>query len=263
MITCLSMTTDYVTGTGDPEPYLRRISDTGFSHIHWCHEWSTDYLYQKGEIEEIRLYLKKYDLKLLDLHASSGVRKNWASNDETEREAGEALVQNRIDMAEKLDCNVIIMHVPEKLTDSLLKSLDALEAYAGKRQVKIAIENGSFGVIEGLFSQYGPHYLGLCYDAGHGNIDGNGLENLDRFKERLISIHLHDNDGVRDLHNFLFSGTLDWKTLAKLIAASSYDRCVSMEVAVYNSGIQNEALFLEKAFETGTVFSKMIAQYRG
>jgi sugar phosphate isomerase/epimerase len=256
------MTTDYVTGTGDPEPYLRRISNAGFSHIHWCHEWSTDYLYPDAEIESIKQALKKYDLKLLDLHASSGVLKNWASNDETERNAGKLLVQNRINMAEKLNCNVIIMHVPEKLTDSLLKSLDSLETYARNHSVRIAIENGPFDVIKDLFSLYGPDYLGLCYDAGHGNLDENGLENLDRFKERLISIHLHDNDGIRDLHNLLFSGTLDWKALAKLIAASSYDRCVSMEVVIYNSGIQNEALFLEKAFETGTVFSQMIAGYR-
>jgi len=262
MTTCLSMTTDYIQETGDPEPYLKRIAEAGFTHVLWCHEWYTDYLYLEEEIEKIRGMLKKYALKVLDLHASSGMQKNWASTVETDRKAGVSLVRNRIDMAEKLDCRVIIMHVPENQSDSLLKSLDSLEPYAGKRRIKIAIENGSFEVIEDLFSRYSPDFLGLCYDAGHGNMDGNGLENLDRFKERLISIHLHDNDGIHDLHNLLFSGTVNWEILAKRIADGPYDGCVSMETAIRHSGIQNEALFLSKAFETGAVFSKMIEKYR-
>ena len=46
----LSITTDYAKDTGDPSPYLKRIADAGFSHIHWCHHWSTDFISPKEKI---------------------------------------------------------------------------------------------------------------------------------------------------------------------------------------------------------------------
>ena len=81
----LSVTTDYVTSTGDPSPYLRRIADAGFSHLHWCHQWNTDFLYSKWEIYQIERWLKDFGLKLLDLHASVGPEKSWCSEKEYER----------------------------------------------------------------------------------------------------------------------------------------------------------------------------------
>ncbi len=75
----LSVTTDYVKSTGDPEPYLRRIAETGFTHLHWCHHWDTDFLYSKSEIDQIAAWLDELKLQLLDIHASHGVEKRWVS----------------------------------------------------------------------------------------------------------------------------------------------------------------------------------------
>ncbi len=40
----LSVTTDYITSSGDPSPWLQQAAEAGFSHIHWCHQWCTDFL---------------------------------------------------------------------------------------------------------------------------------------------------------------------------------------------------------------------------
>ncbi len=74
----LSMTSDYVTSTGCPEPYLEGIAQAGFSHVHWCHQWCTDFLYSDSEIHQITEWFERFGLKLLDLHASAGQEKNWA-----------------------------------------------------------------------------------------------------------------------------------------------------------------------------------------
>jgi sugar phosphate isomerase/epimerase len=71
-------------------------------------------------------------------------------------------------------------------------------------------------------------------------------------------VHLHDNDGAGDQHKLLFTGTVDWKRLARIMAASSYDKCVSMEVALRCMDIKDEAVFLQKTFETGTAFAEMV-----
>jgi sugar phosphate isomerase/epimerase len=273
----LSITSDYVKSTGNPEPYLKRIADAGFSHIHWCHHWNTDFIYSQSEIDQIAAWFSNYHLHLLDLHASHGQEKNWGSLHEYTRLAGVELIKNRIHMAAYLRSDVIILHIPEipvsysqDMTTWLKpvrKSLDELTPFAKERDVKIAIENmenDNFERINQLFSLYDPEFLGLCYDAGHGNIGmGLGLLHLDKVKHRLISVHLHDNDGSGDQHNLLFSGTVDWERLARIMATSSYSKCISMEVSMRNSGITDEGAFLKKAFQTGESFSNMVAKYRG
>lgn len=259
----LSVTTDYAKGTGDPSPYLKRIGEAGFSHIHWCHQWNTDFLYSKWEIEQIHTWLTEYGLKLLDLHGSVGPEKNWASPREYERLAGVELTQNRIEMTAQLGGKVIIMHIPAEPNNlQLRKSLAELEPFARERSIRIAIENTpGFDAIEQLLPQYDADYLGLCYDAGHGNFCGSGLEHLSKLKDRLISIHLHDNDGSGDQHMLPFSGTVDWQQLTGIIAQSAYTDPVSMEVGIGTSVTSEEDVFLKQAFEAGVRLTRMIAEH--
>ncbi len=95
----LSITTDYVHDTGNPEPYLRGIAAAGFSHLHWCHHWNTDFLYSAYEVEQIAAWLDDLGLAMLDVHAGHGREKAWGSPREYERLAGVELVENRIAMA--------------------------------------------------------------------------------------------------------------------------------------------------------------------
>ena len=269
----LSMTTDYVTGTGCPQPYLQRIAAAGFSHIHWCHQWNTDFLYGEAETAQIAAWLREYNLTLTDLHASAGKEKRWGSPREYERLAGVELVLNRIVMTASLGSDVIVMHLPDGLADpeqserawgQFRKTLDALEPHAHVHGVRIAIENGSrnFDLIEQVLAMYGPDYLGLCYDAGHANVDGDGMDRLEGIADRLIAIHLHDNDGESDQHKPLFSGTIDWDRLAGVLAKSAYTKCLSQELSIGQSGIDDEEVFLRQAFEAGTRLTRMVAEHR-
>ena len=272
----LSLTTDYAAvSTGSPEPYLQQIGAAGFSHTHWCHQWNTDFLYSRAEIAQIGKWLKQYGVQLLDLHASAGVEKGWAAAREYERRAGVELVKNRIEMTARLGADVIIMHIPMKFSSEeetrlrraqLRKSLDSLQPYARRHAVRIAIENGlpdSFPAQMELFAAYPPDYLGLCYDSGHGNIGGDGLAKLDAVKDRLISVHLHDNDGTQDQHRLPFDGTVDWPRLTRILAASSYRKCVSLESNTGRYENKDEALFLPKAFQAAKRLSEMVAEERG
>ncbi|HEY3341751.1 MAG TPA: sugar phosphate isomerase/epimerase [Anaerolineae bacterium] len=266
----LSITTDFARDTGSPEPYLREIAEAGFSHIHWCHHWNTDFLYSPAEINQIGAWLYAMRLQLLDIHASDGKEKNWTSVLEYERLAGVDLVRNRIDMAAAMGADAVVMHVPDFSDPAssdprwtqLRKSLDILEDYASARHVRIAIENGSdnsMATIERLYGLYDPSFLGMCYDCGHGNLTGHGLDQLEPLKVRLYVVHLHDNDGTGDQHNIPFTGTVDWPRLTRLLATSSYKKPISMESNIHRSGITDEREFLNKAFQAGTRLTEMVA----
>jgi len=265
----LSMTSDYACSTGSPEPYLRRIAEAGFTHVHWCHHWNTDFLHSQHEIEQVGRWLRDFGLGLTDLHGSAGQEKAWIAREEYVRRAGVELVENRIRMAAQLGADVMIMHVPllgdpaaePTLWDRARRTLDELEPCARQCGVRIAIENGSHDDIERLLAVYPPDYLGLCYDSGHGNMDGAGLSRLEAgLKDRLISVHLHDNDGRSDQHNIPMRGTVDWPRLAHLVAESPYQKWVSLETLIASSGIGDAGKFLAAARRAALSLAQMIQQ---
>lgn len=269
----LSITTDYVKDTGCPEPYLGRIAAAGFSHIHWCHHWHTDFIYSEPEIDQIANWLSEFGLQVNDLHGTKGVEKAWVSPREYERLAGVELVKNRVHMAHRLGTDVVIIHVHREpdapaeraiFWSQLSKSLDDVQAFATERGVKLAFENlgDNFATIQRILDEYSSDYAGVCYDSGHGHYTAGGLDFLECIKNRLISIHLHDNHGDRDEHNLPFSGTIDWVKLTALLAESAYAKPINLEVATRNSGIKDESEFLQKAFECGTILDRMVKDAR-
>jgi len=270
----LSITSDYVESYGDPQPYLEKIAAAGFTHLHWCHHWNTDFLYSEPEIDQIERWFRDYGLKLLNLHASHGREKYWNSFLEYQRLAGVELVQNRIAMTARLGAEVVIIHVPssageevrEAMLEPVRRSLDAVLPFAKSHGVRVAIENmesDDFWMLTTLLNEYPADVLGLCYDSGHGNIDGRGLDNLEKVKDRLIALHLHDNDGKDDQHKIPFTGTVDWERLARIIAASPYEQCMNLEVVIQKTGIKDEAEFLRQSHAAGEQLAGLVAKYRG
>ena len=267
----LSITSDYFESHGDPQPYLERIAAAGFTHLHWCHHWNTDFLYSEHEINQIEQWCADYGLKVLNLHASHGREKYWCSFLEYQRKAGVELVKNRIAMAARLGADVVIVHVPSsvgaEIRDEMLgpvrASLNEITPFARSHNIRIAVENmesDDFGMLTSLLNEYDPDVLGLCYDCGHGNIDGRGLDNLEKVKDRLIALHLHDNDGLNDQHKIPFTGNINWERLVRIIAESPYDKCVNLEVVIHNTGIKDEDQFLREAHAAGEKLDSMITK---
>ncbi len=258
----LSMTTDYAQDRECPQPYLQRIAAAGFTHVHWCHHWSSDFLYAEAEIAQIRGWLAELGLTLLDMHASAGQEKCWDSSREYERQAGIGLVANRIEMAAALGTDVIVLHAAAgRPLDGQARSLEALAPLAARLGVRIALENlprEGFGRIDELFARFGPELLGLCYDSGHGNIACDATGDLRRLGGRLIALHLNDNDGTGDQHRIPFTGTVAWPAVAAAIAASGYRKCVNLELSLKAHSFASEEAYLEACRSAGERLAVLI-----
>lgn len=262
------MTTDYVDYTDDPAPRLRKIADAGFSHVHWCQEWCTANIYDRDRIDDIGKHLEDNGLTLLDLHAPHGRGLGWGAADGSQRENTIRCIRNRILMTGLLGGGAIVIHLPARPPEpadlpewrkALRGSLDELLPYCRQNAVRIALENmpdDDFEEIERLLESYEPDFLGICYDSGHGNIGRDGLSNLRRNKNRLVAVHLHDNDGSRDSHSIPFTGTVDWKRLASIIASSSYRGCISLESNMRGMDVDEDD-FLRDAFGAGARLARM------
>jgi len=265
----LALTSDFRIATGNPEPALRAIAEAGFSHVMWCHQWDTDFLYSCWEMRQLRRWLRQFGLQVVDVHASAGREKQFNSLLEYERRAGVELMKNRIALAAYLESDVVVIHIPEGLPTTAdprwaqtFRSLDVLLPFARRHEVRIAIENNPrTGLIDlqEVLRRYPTPDMGLCYDAGHGNLEKCALEKLDALKDRILAVHLHDNDGTSDLHQLPFQGTVPWVRVMGLLAASSYRKCVSLEVVIQNTGFTDDQAFLTKARETGERLTAMLA----
>lgn len=267
----LSMTSDFAGGRGCPEPSLRAIAEAGYTHVHWCHQWNTDFLYGEAELAQIEAWLKDFGLGVTDLHGTSGVEKKWTSSREYERLAGVELVENRIATAARLGTDVVIMHIEPGGDDDvygdtywtqLFRSLDELRPFAAGRSVRLAIELGDIEPIEKVLESYEPEFIGICYDSGHGNRRPDGPGWAMTHADRLISIHLHDNDGSGDQHRIPFTGTVDWPRVIDAIAASPYDKWISMECGMVNESYEDKTEFLAAAREAGEKLADMLENVR-
>ena len=261
----LAARTDYLSDTGNPEPNVRLIAAAGFSHLHWGHQSMADFIYCPAEIDQIGRWLDELSLKLLDMHGAVGPEKCWYSPREYERLAGVVMVRNRLEMTADLGGGVVIMHVPppddRQRWDRMRRSLDDLQADIESTGVRIALENGPMAVIAETLASYPPGRVGLCYDSGHGHLPGaDGLTHLEGMKDRLIAVHLHDNDGTGDQHLTPFKGDIDWPRLAGIIAKSSYDKPLSLELAIGPE--EDQAAVLAAAFQAGMRLTEMVEQRR-
>ena len=266
-----AVNTDYKNSFDDPEPYLARIAGAGFTHIHWCHEWTKDRFYSDEEIDQIAAWIKRYSLQANDLHSTEGGKTPYYSVDPNKQIRGVELVKNRMDLASKIGTDVIVLHLSgsskegaseQAYQDAARQSLKVICEHGAARGVRVALENlfpTNHQVLDAMLGEFGPDEIGICYDSGHGNIVGDGLDYLERVTDRLIALHLNDNDGQGDLHQIPHEGTIDWGRLADILGRSGYSKPVqTYELMIRSSGFEDEHKYLVEARETAERFDATI-----
>ena len=265
----LGINTDFLSGTFDPEYYLKFIAESGFTHLHWCHQWNTDYIYGKSEISHYKKVIRNYGLTLQDIHASVGQEKLYFSLEEYRRKAGMELILNRIEMFAELEgTGALALHVPSyrrvygvteddfrKIPAYVLqirRTFDELMPYLEQYNCALAIENmpnEAFEVIGELMNTYPAERIGITYDSGHGNYGYcRGVQYLDQWKHRLKVLHLNDNDGTLDRHQPPFYGTVNWEKLTKILAGSALTNLpLSFELSMKHTPFYNPAAAKDQA----------------
>lgn len=69
--------------------------------------------------------------------------------------------------------------------------------------------------IDELNAIAGEELFGFCFDVGHANILGKNLyQSVLALGKRLKILHVHDNDGVSDLHTMPFTFARNWNPIA-------------------------------------------------
>lgn len=125
--------------------------------------------------------------------------------------------------------------------------------------------------IDRFNDKYSAELLGFCFDTGHAKLVGLNFEDfITNLDFRLKVLHIHDNDGIGDLHQLPFTFTknrenacsTDWSGFIKGMRNVAFDKVLSFETAPVLSSfpgeLKNDVLSL--IAKVGRYFSDKISR---
>ncbi len=166
-----------------------------------------------------------------------------------------------------MDCRYIVIHgfklahylgSEEAEWEKTLEFIEYLAPLAKALGITLCIENIYTGIgshivegpccdarkaavrIDAINEKYGAEVLGFCFDTGHANLVGIDFERfITALDYRLKVLHIHDNDGISDLHQIPYTFTktrenlpsTDWNGFVRGLRKIQFDGVLSFETA--------------------------------
>jgi sugar phosphate isomerase/epimerase len=133
--------------------------------------------------------------------------------------------------------------VPERAWRTHIESIRHVCDTAEKYGITIAVEN--MPEMPYIFGKYPDEMLrtleevdrdnlGMTLDVGHANTAGVVDEFLEKCKEHILHMHIHDNHGISDEHLPLGRGTVQWKKVMESL--KGYNGRLVTEMATLQEG---------------------------
>lgn len=83
--------------------------------------------------------------------------------------------------------------------------------------------------------------FGLCWDAGHGNLNKiNQVEAVRQMGKHLKALHIHDNKGVTDEHQLPYLGNIEWEPFLHALKEVGYAGDFTYECNYFTPGFDPE-----------------------
>ena len=238
-------------GYGIPlEERLALIKDTGFEIISLDFEKDIEHI--EGSWESQVKLAEKYGLTVESAHLT-GVNMTSVWSDCEDAEFVSRRLIDELKHMSEVGVPVGVAHVTWGLDRPPAPNRNALDRYlraaeaAEKYNVKLALENSVFPEhVHYLLENIKSDHVGFCYDSGHENYFTPQENYLERYGDRLLTMHLHDNMGNYDQHDFPFNGTINWKEKVALIRKTAIGDRLILEMGYQKE--ENAQSLVKKAY---------------
>lgn len=230
---------------------LRRIARHGFRHVElWCNYAHLDPRLAEN-VPVVGRALTAEGLRPVSLHAPFEFRGEIVSG-EAVWDAWEELMAELLETARYLQVGVLVVHPVLACTPSDAsqggrevvacreQSLKRTARLAGGYGIKIALENlcretvsdlANPAALVELVHRLGEDNVGLCFDIGHCLVSGlDPLEEMEHLTTQVYSFHVHENDGLEDLHWVPGRGPIDWFRFLDRLRALRYEGFFILEL---------------------------------
>jgi sugar phosphate isomerase/epimerase len=202
--------------------WLNRVERAGIGAVEiFCAPQHIDYR-NKSQIAELGHWFRDSELKLHSLHAPMYTDEFWGRSGPhchiniTERLKADRIrwvdeIKRAIEVAEVIPFTYLIQHLgvggqefSEHSVEAGFSSLEELKTFARQRGVQILLENipNQLSSAERLklFNDMTHMNFDYVFDTGHAHIGAGIAHEFEIMKDRIRSLHVHDNDGKEDQH---------------------------------------------------------------
>jgi sugar phosphate isomerase/epimerase len=207
--------------------------------------------HEKEHIKEIGAWFKDENIQFHSMHSPIYASNDFRSGapplnivDADKRNRIDAMdeIKRAIEVAEYAPFRFLVQHVgrsdeaddPRKF-EAALSSIEHLRAFARPLGVSLLVENipNDFSTPERLMELLKSlHYpdLGICFDTGHAHLMSSVHQAFGVLEQRILSTHIHDNNGDRDTHLWPGQGTIDWNQTMQSLRSASKAPALLMEI---------------------------------
>jgi sugar phosphate isomerase/epimerase len=193
--------------------------------------------------------LDAHDMRAFSLHAPfTGPEDDLSALEEARRRRAVERHRQCVESAAALGAPILVIHpgvaLPEApdlaaLVACSIASIRELAVLSEAKGVRLAVESlppsylgGRVEELVAIVDGASSEAVGICMDTGHCNLSGNVVEWIRALGSRIISIHLHDNDGSDDQHLPPGEGSINWLAFASALREIGYSQPITLEVAL-------------------------------
>ncbi len=200
----------------------------------------------------VKAAIEKTGMKLVQAHAPFP---SFKGVDEEYNEYLKEVIEKCLAICNYLGIGALVVHSYSGIDKSVEREKNlvfyrSLIPAAKKYGVKICLENLNLTVarhviggtcsdaddaieyIDTLNTEAGEDLFGFCFDLGHANISSINIRDfLRRIGSRLTLVHLHDNDGISDMHRLPMTVfRTDWEGLINGLRDIKYRGPLDFEI---------------------------------
>ena len=197
--------------------------------------------------------LETAGLEIWSVHAPFGGGRDLSSLDESVRTETLASVERAFALGESLGCRAIVVHPsaepieqadrPERVGRAR-RSLEQVVEIARSHRVTAALEPlprtclaNSADEVAVLLENLPSKWLGICLDVNHANLTEELPAFIRRFRNRIVTLHVSDNDGLDERHWLPGEGVIDWPGVMGALLEIGYSGPLMYEVGIGDSGM--------------------------
>lgn len=158
------------------------------------------------------------------------------------------IISQDIKVSKLMGAKICVIHpIWELSLDENVRFIKRLIPLIHELNIKLAVEN-VWGVkdnkpavmcsstapkLKQLLSKINDDLIGACVDVGHAemvNLSTSAVDLIKTLKDKVFTLHLHDNDKCHDLHQIPYTGSIDFDSILKALKDINYQGDIVFEV---------------------------------
>ena len=242
-----------------PEDAIRRLAEIGWE----CFELSCEHIGviatdedRLGRAQRLRELADGLGVRLAQVHLFISADVAAAGPATRNRDLG--ALQQEIECCGEMGIPVGVLHPggsgpaltqaeEDALNRNRVAGFTQVAAWAEAAHMRVAVENmadrlsagtgrrrefgSTIAELHELIDAVGWPGLGICFDTSHANVQGLDLPAaIAEAGERLIALHVSDNDGSGDQHRTPYNGAMDWVEIVAALRGVGYECPFNLEI---------------------------------